>query len=505
MHAPATAEAALPRISFAALAASPSLAARFSRRFLLEACVFPFLDEAGRPALACARPPDDSVLQAARIVTGAEPVCFVAARDDIAALLAGQPGETEAPAAPGPRGEDDIDSLRDLASGAPVVRAVTGLLERAAELRATDLHIEVFRTGLAVRLRVDGLMRAIPAPPAELGPGIVSRIKILAGLDIAQRRLPQDGAARLRIAGQETDLRVATMPVAHGESAVIRLLPRDRALLDLARVGMNKRDEATMRALLAMPYGLIVITGPTGSGKTTTLAGALTILNEPHRKILTVEDPIEYDLPGVNQSQVKLATGLTFATAIRAFVRQDPDVIMVGEVRDGETADTAIQAALTGHLVLTTLHTETAAAAVPRLLDLGVEGFLLQSTVRGVVAQRLIRLLCGHCKRAVRVSPEMRAADPRCEAAGLRDGEMVCEPAGCERCGGSGFRGRRGIFEILEVTPAVRAAMAKGSDTAGLEAAAKAQGMTTMADDALAHVRAGTTSLAEMLRVTAPR
>ena len=285
-----------------------------------------------------------------------------------------------------------------------MVRAVNDLLERAMELRATDIHIEPFRTGLVVRMRVDGLLRAVPTPAGALPQALISRIKILAGLNIAERRLPQDGAARVRVARTEFDVRVATMPTQHGESAVIRLLPRDRGLLEIGKLGLPAHDEAILRRLLMLPHGMIVVTGPTGSGKTTTLATMLSILNETTRKILTIEDPVEYEIHGVNQSQVKPSIGLTFATALRAFVRQDPDVIMVGEVRDAETANIAIHAALTGHLVLTTLHTETAAAAVPRLLDLGVEGFLLKSTLRAVIAQRLVRILCDRCKRAAHAS-----------------------------------------------------------------------------------------------------
>src|SRR5262249_12119453 len=268
----------------------------------------------------------------------------------------------------------------------------------ALELRATDIHIEPVRSGLDIRMRIDGLLRTVPTPPDVLPQAVISRIKILAGLNIAERRLPQDGAAHLRIARSRIDARVATMTTQHGESAVIRLLQKDRGALEIAKLGLSGRDEGKLRQLLELPHGMIVVTGPTGSGKTTTLATMLTMLNDTTRKILTIEDPVEYQIRGINQSQVKPEIGLTFAAALRAFVRQDPDVIMVGEVRDAETAHIAIHAALTGHLVLTTLHTETAAAAVPRLLDLGVEGFLLQSTLRGVVAQRLVRLLCDRCK-----------------------------------------------------------------------------------------------------------
>jgi general secretion pathway protein E len=373
------------------------------------------------------------------------------------------------------------------------------------ELRASDIHIEPFRNGLVVRMRVDGLLRTVPTPAGAVPQALISRIKILAGLNIAERRLPQDGAARLRVARSEIDIRVATMPAQHGESAVIRLLPRDRGLLDIAKLGLLSKDETTLKRLLALPHGMIIITGPTGSGKTTTLATMLSILNEPTRKILTIEDPVEYEIHGVNQSQVKPGIGLTFATAMRAFVRQDPDVIMVGEVRDPETANIAIHAALTGHLVLTTLHTETAAAAVPRLLDLGAEGFLLKSTLRAVIAQRLVRILCDRCKTKRTLTAEDLSADPRYAALGLAAGETVHEPAGCERCGGTGYRGRSGVFEIMEMVDDVRKLVSANSDANSLDQAAARAGMTTMIDDAIAKCRAGVTSAAEVLRVTTVR
>lgn len=498
-----------PRASYAELARAETLAPLFTRRFLRDAGVFPFKTLEGDPAVAVAEPPDAMIVRAIEIVLGRPPGLRIVAYEELAQLLSDRLMDEERPAeaAAEERGDahDDLEGLRDLASGAPVVRAVNDLIEKALELRATDIHIEPFRNALTVRMRVDGLLRPVPAPPLGMAQAVVSRIKILAGLNIAERRLPQDGSARLRMAGGEIDTRVATMPTGHGESAVIRLLPRDRGLLDLTRVGLNPRDEATLRRLLKLPHGLIAITGPTGSGKTTTLACALSILNEPGRKILTIEDPIEYEISGINQSQVKPSVGLTFATAMRAFVRQDPDVIMVGEVRDSETAGTAINAALTGHLVLTTLHTETSTAAVSRLLDLGVEGFLLQSTLRGVVAQRLVRVLCDHCKHALTLDRKALDADPRFLALGFAYGDRVCEPVGCDRCGGTGYRGRRGIFEVLELTDATRQLIRTQTDAMALEKAARAGGLTTMVDDAIAHCRAGTTSVAEVLRVTTIR
>jgi general secretion pathway protein E len=497
--------AALPDL----LAARP-LVQQFSRRFLREMTIFPCQTPAGTLVLAVADPSDTASIQAATIVLGEGLAIHVASFEDIATALDQRLGDDEAAPADGVEvaaaaHEDDIDSLRDLASGAPVVRAVSHLFETAVELRASDIHIEPFRNGLVVRMRVDGLLRAVPTPAGVPPQAVISRIKILAGLNIAERRLPQDGAARVRVARSDIDMRVAIMPTQHGESAVIRLLSKDRGLLAIERLGFSPSDERKLRRLLALPHGMIVVTGPTGSGKTTTLATALSILNEPIRKILTVEDPVEYEITGVNQTQTRASIGLTFAAALRAFVRQDPDVIMVGEVRDAETAHIAIHAALTGHLVLTTLHTESAAAAVPRLLDLGVEAFLLRSTLRAVIAQRLVRQLCDRCKTHRPLSEADFAADPRYEALRFRVGEVVYEPGGCERCGGAGYRGRCGVFEILEMTEEVRSLVESQSDWASIDKVAIREGMTTMIDDGLAKCRNGTTSVAEMLRVTTVR
>jgi general secretion pathway protein E len=501
---------ALRRVTLPQMMAATSLAGRFSRRFLRETAIFPYQTEAGGARLVLADPSDAAAVRAAEIVLSQPVEIEVGSFEDIETALGERLGQDESPTtAPGDvtvgRAEDDIESLRDLASGAPVVRGVNDLLEKAVELRATDIHIEPFRNGLTVRLRVDGLLRPVPTPADAPPQALISRVKILAGLNIAERRLPQDGAARLKIARSDIDVRVATMPSQYGESAVIRLLPKDRGLLDLTKLGLSPGDEGKLRHLLALPHGMVVITGPTGSGKTTSLATMLTILNESTRKILTIEDPVEYEIQGVNQSQVKPAIGLTFANALRAFLRHDPDVIMVGEIRDGETANVAIHAALTGHLVLTTLHTETAAAAVPRLLDLGVESFLLQSTLRAVIAQRLVRILCERCKVAHKLTPADLEADPRYALLGLRAGETVCEPKGCERCTGTGYRGRVGVFEVLQTTEEVRGLIGPKTDSGTIERAATRGGMTTMIDDAIAKCRSGVTSAAEVLRVTTVR
>ena len=499
----------LRKLTLIELSELRSLADRFAPRFLREASIFPFETVDGTFALAAGDPTDVQALQAAEIVFGAPFEIVTASFEDIATVLGDKLDAADAAAAGGRAREADVDenvdNLRDLASGAPVVRAVNDLIEKAVELRASDIHIEPFRDGLNVRMRVDGLLRAAAAPAHVLPQALVSRVKILAGLNIAERRLPQDGAARLQAARTDIDVRVATMPTQYGESAVIRLLPRDRGLLDIPRLGLAPNDEKKVRRLLDLPHGMIAVTGPTGSGKTTTLATMLSALNLPSRKILTIEDPVEYEIPGINQSQVKPAIGLTFAAAMRAFVRQDPDVIMVGEVRDAETASIAVHAALTGHLVLTTLHTETSTAAVPRLIDLGVEAFLLKSTLRAVIAQRLVRVLCDRCKAQRSLTDADFDADPRLTALGFKIGEAVFSPRGCERCGGVGYRGRSGVFEVLDVTGEVRDLIGTNSASGALDAAAMKAGMTTMIDDAVGKCRTGATSVAEALRVTTIR
>lgn len=499
----------LPRLSLPQLLTTTPRLDGFSRQFLRKSTIFPFGAPDGGFRLAVADPSDTAAIRAAEIVFGTPVDVVVASYEDITTVLDQRADADDAnadkSAGRAAQSDDDIESLRDLASGAPVVRALNDLLERAVDLRASDIHVEPFRAGLVVRMRVDGLLRALPSPHGIPPQALISRIKILASLNIAERRLPQDGAARVRVGRSELDVRVATMPTQHGESAVIRLLPRDRGLLEMSKLGLGARDENVMTRLLAMPHGMIVVTGPTGSGKTTTLATMLSILNEPTRKILTIEDPVEYEIPGINQSQVKPSIGLTFATAMRSFVRQDPDVIMVGEVRDAETAHIAIHAALTGHLVLTTLHTETAAAAVPRLIDLGIEGFLLKSTLRAVVAQRLVRMLCDRCKVPHALTEADLAKDPRFAVIGFKCDEIVHEAGGCERCGGTGYRGRNGVFEILEMSDEVRALIGPQTDSHSIDAAAMRGGMTTMLEDAVAKCRAGLTTVPEVFRVTTVR
>jgi general secretion pathway protein E len=499
----------LPRASLPQLLSAQALVSRFAHRFLREASIFPFEDD-GSFHLAMADPGDETARRAAEIELGGPVKIAIVSFEDLATALDERLGDDDrrsqtAPAAGVSVADESVDSLRDLASGAPVVRAVDDLIEKAVDMRASDIHIEPMRDGLSVRMRVDGLLRPLPSSLQIVPQALISRIKILAGLNIAERRLPQDGAARMRVARLDIDIRVATMPTQHGEAAVIRLLPRDRGLLEISKLGLSVGDEGKLRRALDLPHGMVVITGPTGSGKTTTLATMLSALNTPFRKILTIEDPIEYEIPGINQSQVKPAIGLTFAAAMRAFVRLDPDVIMIGEVRDIETANIAIHAALTGHLVLTTLHTETAVAAVPRLIDLGVEGFMLKSTLRSVFAQRLVRLLCDRCKTQRQLSNADLTADPRYQLCGLGAGDIICEPKGCERCGGVGYRGRIGIFEALEVTNEVRDLLGRSAESNLLDEAATRSGMTPMIADAVSKCRAGITSISEVLRVVMVR
>jgi general secretion pathway protein E len=498
----------LERVTLQDMMSAVSLAASFTPRFLRETLVFPYSSPQGGTVLAVVDPTDQSAQRAAQIVLGADVAIKVATSEDLAVVLDRRLDQHEAEAKdvlPAQLRDDDIESLRDLASGAPVVRAVNDLIEKAVELRASDIHIEPFQNGLVVRMRIDGLLRQVASPANVLPQAVISRIKIVANLNIAERRLPQDGAARLRAGRADIDIRVAIMPMQHGESAVIRILPKDRGLLIVDKLGFSPPDEERLRRLLKLPHGMIVVTGPTGSGKTTTLATVLSILNEPIRKILTIEDPVEYEIPGINQAQVKPAIGLTFAAALRSFVRQDPDVIMVGEVRDSETAHVAVHAALTGHLVLTTLHTETAAAAVPRLLDLGVEGYLLRSVLRAVVAQRLVRQLCERCKTSRVLADADFTEDPRLAAFGFHRGDAIHEPCGCERCGGTGYRGRLGVFEVLELTNELRELIGEKTDGLKIDELAIRGGMTTMLDDGIAKCRAGLTSPAEILRVTTLR
>jgi general secretion pathway protein E len=494
------------RVQRGDLVASQFAGAELSSRFLREGRLFPYEDSSGILTLAVARPTDDETVRAVEIALRRPVAIAVATAEDIDSAL-GTTLESERPSsvvsAETAASEDSLDDLRDLAGGAPVVRAVDDLLRLAVEQRATDLHIEPFAGALQARLRIDGLLKVVPAPPMSMARGLLSRLKIMAGLNITERRIPQDGRARLVVGGTEIDLRVATMPTMYGESAVVRLLRKGSSFVALDKIGLSARDETFLRRTLQAPFGMIIVTGPTGSGKTTTLAASLALINEPTRKILTIEDPIEYQIPGINQTQVHPTIGLTFASALRSFLRQDPDVIMVGEMRDAETAHIGVHASLTGHLVLTTLHTNTAAGAVTRLIDMEVESFLLASSVRAIVGQRLVRILCEHCKQPRRITASDLTQDHRYASLGFAVGEVVHNPKGCDWCAFTGFRGRQGVFEVMEVSPLLRRAIGPKTDASDLEQVARGEGMTTMTEDGVAKCRAGLTTIDEVFRVTA--
>jgi general secretion pathway protein E len=479
------------------------LADMLSPRYLREHKVLPLSADERSLLLAAADPGHTEAIGAISLAAGRTiEVCVAAAEDIDAALDRLQPAHESAVGEVPTAGEahDDVEHLKDLALGAPVIGFVNQLLLDGLNARATDVHIESFRGRLNIRFRIDGMLTEARSAPAHMARAIVSRVKILSGLDIAERRLPQDGRARVRIEARTIDLRIATMPTIHGESVAIRLLENLQRVLDLSKLGFPADAEALLRKHLAAPHGLVLVTGPTGSGKTTTLAAALTILNEPHRKILTVEDPIEYQIEGINQTQIKPEIGLTFANALRHLLRHDPDVIMVGEMRDTETAQIAVHAALTGHLVLSTLHTNSAAGAVTRLLDMGVDGYLLASCLSCIIAQRLVRVLCKTCREAF-VAPLDLPRD-LLQREGVAGEVTQWRPRGCDRCGGSGFLGRITIVEVLAVDDAIRQLMRPGVMVRQVDEAALQGGMRTMAADGLAKVRAGVTTADEVRRVT---
>jgi general secretion pathway protein E len=374
-----------------------------------------------------------------------------------------------------------IEDLLESSDDAPVIRMINALLTQSLREGASDIHIEPFEQTSVVRFRIDGTLRDVIRPRKAIHASLISRIKIMSQLDIAEKRLPQDGRITLRVGGKPVDVRVSTLPTGHGERAVLRLLDKEAGKLDLSHLGMSADLLPQFDALISQPHGIVLVTGPTGSGKTTTLYAALSRLNATTTNILTVEDPIEYDLAGVGQTQVNARIDMSFAKALRAILRQDPDVIMIGEIRDLETAQIAVQASLTGHLVLATLHTNDAAAAVTRLLDMGIEPFLLSSSLLGVMAQRLVRKLCPYCKRS--------------------DGEHM-HAVGCDKCGMTGYQGRVGVYELLETTDEIRAQIHNRASEAEVREAAQKSGMKTMREDGERWLRDGTTTQAELLRVT---
>jgi len=450
-------------------------------------------------------PQDEFALRALRLASGLQvsPAIGVESEIDAAlvrALEAQGQGADDADEAEAASASDFVEHLRDLASEAPVIRLVNVLVSRVTDLRASDIHLEPFDDGLHVRYRVDGEIDTYEVIEPRLAAAVVSRMKLLAQLDIAERRLPQDGRIKMRVKGRELDLRVSSVPTVHGESVVLRVLDRASMRFSLAELGFSPDTLQRFEALLARPHGILLVTGPTGSGKTTTLYGALSKLDANALKILTVEDPVEYQLNGINQIHVHPQIGLTFASALRSILRQDPDIIMIGEMRDGETAQIAVQSALTGHLVLSTLHTNTAASAVVRMTDMGVERYLITSTVNGVLSQRLVRRLCGHCRRPADLPAEV--VDSTGLARFLQPGQVPMAAPGCAQCRGTGYWGRAAIHELLTVDEPIREAILRGADASQLNDSARRGGMVTLYEDGLRKVAAGVTSLEEVLRVT---
>jgi len=395
---------------------------------------------------------------------------------------------------------DDIEQLKHLASETPVVRMVNVIINRALELKASDIHIEPFKNTLFVRYRVDGVLKETESPPSRSTAAVISRIKIMAKLNIAERRRPQDGRIQLRVQSKEIDIRVSTVPTLHGESVVMRLLDKEQVTLDFSTLGFDNQTADNFIELLDRPHGIILVTGPTGSGKTTTLYAALEKLNTADKKILTVEDPVEYQLERINQIQANPKVDLTFANALRSIVRQDPDVIMIGEMRDLETASIAVQAALTGHLVFSTLHTNDAASAITRLLDMGVEDYLLTSSINGILAQRLVRKLCNHCKKPVDNQSEAiaRFSNYQFDNSNIK----FFDPIGCDACDNTGYQGRTVIFEYMPISEEIRQLILAQTDSTTLQQAAMANGMAAIKENGIHKAARGITSIEEVIRVT---
>jgi general secretion pathway protein E len=485
---------------------APLLEDRLNRAFLRETQIIPIAESAAGVTIAMVDPLNDYAAEAARFAAGkpilrrvALPADFEAAferlygtgKSEIHRIALETSDRVEDTAS------DDVDRIKDSASDAPVIRLVNLLIIRAVEARASDIHIEPMDGELRVRYRIDGVLHEVESPPRNLASAVLSRIKVMAKLNIAEKRIAQDGRIRLAVRGKDIDFRVSMMPTIHGECAVLRILDRGSLKLDFVALGFATDAIATIRNLLAQPHGIVLVTGPTGSGKTTTLYAGLSELNTRDRKILTIEDPVEYQLAGVNQVQVKPQIGLTFANAMRGFLRQDPDIMMVGEIRDLETAQTAVQAALTGHLILSTLHTNDAPSAVTRLLDMGVEDYLLTSTIAGVLAQRLVRTLCLHCRKPYDADPALLE---RLQIAQSR--ATLYAAQGCAQCGDTGYAGRTTIVEVLVMTDTLRHLVLEHAEAGAVRRQAGLEGMRSMHADGMAKVLAGQTTVEEVLRAT---
>ena len=469
---------------------------RLSSQFLRQAKILPLRLEGQTLTLAMADPLDFETLSAARMATGLDILPEIATESEILDALERYYGEADKESAvlsrDGEEAAADLEHLRDMASEAPVIRLVNAMIASAVERRASDIHLEPFEREFRVRFRIDGVLHQEEAPPRELKAAIISRVKLMARLNIAERRLPQDGRIKVKALGREVDLRVSTLPTLYGESVVMRLLDRSAGdFYDLHNLGFDPLMLGRMEHFTAMPHGIFLVTGPTGSGKSTTLYAALKRINQTDKKIITIEDPVENQMDGINQIHVNSQIGLTFASGLRHIVRQDPDVIMVGEIRDRETADVAIRAALTGHFVYSTLHTNDAPSAIARLTDMGVENYLISSSVVAVLAQRLVRVICTSCQVSAgeRMSPY---------------GEMIpsWRGAGCEHCFGSGYKGRVGIFELMELNEGMRKRIMANADAGELTQLARQNGMRPLREDGWLKVAGGVTTADEVIRVT---
>jgi type IV pilus assembly protein PilB len=455
----------------------------------------------GSLMVAIADPSNVLALDDLKLMTGHEVQPVVASREDIAAVIARMSRLDEAVAEAVEEEDEElaeVTDIRESADDAPIVKLVNSIIAQAVEEGSSDIHFEPHGREMRVRFRVDGVLQERTTIPKRMVPGTVSRVKIMADLDIAEKRLPQDGRVSLNVEGHAVDVRVVTMPSVDGEGIVMRLLDKGQALIELNSLGMSGQSREAFQEGFNRAYGAVLVTGPTGSGKSTTLYAALNILNSPDRNIITIEDPVEYRLDGINQVQVNPKAGLTFARGLRSMLRADPDVIMVGEIRDAETARIAVESALTGHLVLSTLHTNDAPSAVTRLTEMGIEPFLTASAVATIVAQRLVRMLCMHCKRRTLLSASAL------QAAGYKarfDVEAYA-PSGCARCGGSGYRGRTGLYEVLPVSDEVRKLTVERASSDDIRGIALDQGMRSLRDDGFEKVKNGLTSMAEVARVT---
>ena len=499
----------LPFTDLADYSATPEFLAKFPARVLLHHHLLPIRETGRTVQVATPRVFDTAGLDELRLATGLvlRPVLAPAAEIDRcikkflgigADTLQSMAGEDN-----GVRVVEDKTDNMDLtvaAEDASIIRFVNQVLAEALELRATDVHVEPFENALRVRYRIDGVLveANIPSEVRRYHAAIVSRIKILSHLDIAEKRLPQDGRIRVKVTGREIDLRVSVIPMIHGEAVVLRILDTGDALLGLEHLGMSARDSRCFEKVLELPHGIVLVTGPTGSGKTTTLYAALSRINDIERKIVTIEDPVEYQLRGINQIQVSTKTGLTFGAGLRSILRHDPDVILIGEIRDRETAEIAVQASLTGHLVFSTLHTNDAPGAATRLIDMGVEPYLLSSSLEVVLAQRLVRLICKQCREEVPLA-ELDAL--RAEY-GSQVPEVVFRGRGCRHCQGTGFRGRQGVFELMPVTEEIRALIIERASAGTIRRVAIDQGMTSLRDDGWRLVREGRTTIEEVVRST---